>query len=35
MLNVDEKRHFLGENAKAFYGFGELIDLPFVKNMCE
>jgi predicted TIM-barrel fold metal-dependent hydrolase len=35
LLNIDEKRLFLGENAKRFYDFGELVDLPFIKNMCE
>ena len=35
LLNDDEKRLFLGENANAFYGFGELADLPYIKNMCE
>ena len=35
LLNECEKRLFLGENAKTFYGFGELVDLPYIKNMCE
>jgi len=35
LLNDEEKQHFLGENAKAFYNFSELIDLPYIKNMCE
>ncbi len=30
-----EKALFLGENAKAFYGFGPLPDLPYIKNMSE
>ena len=30
-----EKRLFLGENARRFYGFGELPDLPYIKNMSE
>lgn len=34
-LNDDDKRLFLGENAKRFYGFRELIDLPYIKNMSE
>ena len=35
MLSHEEKRAFLGENAKAFYGFKELIELPYIKNMSE
>jgi len=35
LLNDGEKQLFLGENAKAFYSFSELIDLPYIKNMCE
>ena len=34
-LTDDEKRMFLGDNAKQFFGFGELIDLPYIKNMSE
>ena len=34
-LSDEEKRLFLGENARRFYGFGELVDLPYVKNMSE
>ena len=34
-LNDEEKRLFLGDNARRFYGFGKLIDLPYVKNMSE
>jgi len=30
-----EKRLFLGENARRFYGFGELRELPYIKNMSE
>ncbi|MBQ8097403.1 MAG: amidohydrolase [Prevotella sp.] len=30
-----EKRLFLGENARRFYGFGPLVDLPYIKNMSE
>ena len=30
-----QKSLFLAENAKQFYGFGELLDLPYVKNMSE
>ena len=31
----EEKAMFLGENAKKFYGFGELPQLPYIKNMSE
>lgn len=31
----DEKRLLLGENARRFYGFGALVDLPYIKNMSE
>ena len=31
----EEKRLFLGENARGFYGFGALPDLPYIKNMSE
>ena len=34
-LTADEKRLFLGENAKKFFGFGDLPDLPYIKNMSE
>ena len=34
-LTDDEKRLFLCDNAKQFFGFGELIDLPYIKNMSE
>ena len=34
-LSEREKRLFLGENAKQFFGFGELPHLPYVKNMSE
>lgn len=34
-LTADEKRLFLGENAKQFFGFGELPELPYIKNMSE
>ena len=34
-LSDDEKCLFLGGNARRFYGFGELPDLPYVKNMSE
>ena len=35
LLDEEEKRLFLGENAKAFYGFGQLPQLPYIKNMSE
>lgn len=34
-LTEHEKALFLGENARQFYGFGPLPDLPYVKNMSE
>ena len=34
-LNDEEKRRFLGENARQFYGFRHLPDLPYIKNMSE
>ena len=34
-LTDTEKRQFLGENARKFYGFGELPRLPYIKNMSE
>lgn len=34
-LTDEEKALFLGLNAKRFYGFGELPDLPYIKNMSE
>ena len=30
-----EKRMFLSDNARQFFGFDELIDLPYIKNMSE
>lgn len=35
LLTDDEKRLFLGENAKKFYKFGNLQALPYIKNMSE
>jgi predicted TIM-barrel fold metal-dependent hydrolase len=35
LLTQEEKIIFLGENARKFYNFGELIDLPYIKNMSE
>lgn len=34
-LSPEEKAAFLGENARRFYGFDSLVDLPYVKNMSE
>ena len=34
-LTDAEKRAFLGENARRFYGFGPLPELPYIKNMSE
>lgn len=34
-LTDREKKLFLGENAEKFYGFNNLPDLPYVKNMSE
>ena len=34
-LSAEEKRMFLGENAKKFFGFEDLIELPYIKNMSE
>ena len=35
ILTFEEKRAFLGGNAKKFYGFGQLPELPYIKNMSE
>ena len=35
LLSGKEKELFLGENTRKFYGFEELIDLPYIKNMSE
>lgn len=35
LLTEAEKRAFLGENARCFYGFGKLPSLPYIKNMSE
>jgi predicted TIM-barrel fold metal-dependent hydrolase len=35
LLTAEEKALFLGENAKRFYRFGNLADLPYIKNMSE
>lgn len=34
-LDEREKRLFLGENAQKFYGFKDLVELPYIKNMSE
>ena len=34
-LTEEEKKLFLGENAMRFYGFSNLPDLPYIKNMSE
>ena len=34
-LSIEDKEAFLGLNAKRFYGFGELSELPYIKNMSE
>ncbi|MDR2145915.1 MAG: amidohydrolase [Tannerella sp.] len=35
LLTGEEKILFLGENARKFYRFRELIELPYIKNMSE
>ena len=34
-LTADEKQLFLGDNARQFFGFGDLVELPYIKNMSE
>ena len=34
-LTTEQKTAFLGENAKRFYGFKNLLELPYIKNMSE
>lgn len=34
-LTEEEKQLFLGENARRFYGFENLVELPYIKNMSE
>ena len=34
-LSEEEKTAFLGENARKLYGFKNLPDLPYIKNMSE
>ena len=35
LLTEEEKVLFLGENARNFYGFDTLVELPYIKNMSE
>ncbi len=35
LLSVEEKSLFLGRNAEMFYGFKDLKELPYIKNMSE
>jgi predicted TIM-barrel fold metal-dependent hydrolase len=35
LLSEEEKKSFLCENARRFYGFNELVSLPYIKNMSE
>lgn len=35
LLTEEEKRQFLRTNAEQFYGFDNLVDLPYIKNMSE
>lgn len=35
LMTDEEKRLFLGENARKFYWFGNLVELPYIKNMSE
>ena len=34
-LTDEQKALFLSDNAKQFFGFGDLIELPYIKNMSE
>ena len=34
-LTDEQKRLFLSDNAKQFFGFGDLVNLPYIKNMSE
>jgi hypothetical protein len=34
-LTPEEKAMFLGKNAEQFYGFKNLVELPYIKNMSE
>lgn len=35
LLTDSEKHAFLSDNARRFYGFGDLVTLPYIKNMSE
>lgn len=35
LLVIEDKKLFMGENARKFYGFKNLPELPYIKNMCE
>lgn len=35
LLSQGDKCAFLGENARTFYGFKNLVELPYIKNMSE
>ena len=35
LISEPDKALFLGENARRFYGFGNLPELPYIKNMSE
>ena len=35
LMTDEEKILFLGENARKFYRFGNLVELPYIKNMSE
>jgi len=35
LMSEEEKAFFLGENARQFYGFDNLVELPYIKNMSE
>ena len=35
LMSDEEKARFLGGNAREFYRFGELVELPYIKNMSE
>ena len=34
-MTDEQKRLFLSDNAKQFFGFGDLVNLPYIKNMSE
>ena len=34
-LTEEQKRLFFGDNARRFYQFENLVDLPYIKNMSE